>query len=180
MIAENKDMMRQLFKRIFIVQLVMISLLLLLSLIGYIRSNVYMGTIYFSFVVGCIGSGISLQQNIQKEKIDTVKLLSESWINTLMPFLYGGLLAVVTYILFMSGILSGDGGEGLFTSNLFPNFTRPELSENVKLNFRIVLEIRPVDVKDFGKLLVWCFISGYSERFVTSILKVMEQKEASK
>jgi len=31
-------------------------------------------------------------------------------------------------------------------------------------------------VADVGKLLVWSFLAGYSERFVTGILSTLEQK----
>ncbi len=91
-----------------------------------------------------------------------------------MPLLYGGLMAGIAYLLFVSGILSGDGGSGLFTSNLFPNFTEPQTKTEQLI--RAFLEIRPVSMKDTGKLLVWCFVAGYSERFVTGILKQLERR----
>lgn len=31
-------------------------------------------------------------------------------------------------------------------------------------------------MKDVGKLLVWCFVAGYSESFVTGILKQLESR----
>lgn len=91
--------------------------------------------------------------------------------------MYGGLMDVVTYLLFMSGILTGDGGDGLFTSNLFPNFDRPSVDgDGSMFNMRTVLTLRPVSVADVGKLMVWCFVSGYSERFVVGILGTLEDR----
>ena len=95
-----------------------------------------------------------------------------------MPLMYGGLMASVTYLLFMSGILTGDGGNGLFTSNLFPNFNRPAVAEDELLNMRMVLTLRPDGIADFGKLMVWCFVSGFSERFVMSVLGALEERAA--
>jgi hypothetical protein len=34
-----------------------------------------------------------------------------------------------------------------------------------------------VEVRDFGKLLIWAFVAGYSERFVTGILDTLENKK---
>ena len=76
-------------------------------------------------------------------------------------------MASVAYLLFMSGILTGEQGQGLFTSNLFPNFTHPVIPTGQLLTVPMILQIRPVSVADVGKLFVWCFLAGYSERFVT-------------
>jgi hypothetical protein len=38
------------------------------------------------------------------------------------------------------------------------------------------MEMAPVSMKDVGKLLVWCFVAGYSEKFVTGILKQLERR----
>ena len=90
---------------------------------------------------------------------------------TLMPLLYGGVMAGVTYLLFMSRILTGED-QGLFTSNLFPRFTDMPDPFNMKDYF-------DMDVRggtDLGKLLVWSFLAGYSEKFVTGILHQLESR----
>jgi len=96
-----------------------------------------------------------------------------------VPLLYGSLMASVAYLLFMSGILTGEQGQGLFTSNLFPNFTHPVIPTGQLLTVPMILQIRPCSVADVGKLFVWCFLAGYSERFVTGILSTLEQKGPS-
>ena len=94
-----------------------------------------------------------------------------------MPLLYGTLMAGVAYLLFMSEILSGDGGGGLFTTNIFPNFTKPDSSTPLVNQF---VTMTPDGMRNSGKLLVWCFIAGYSERFVTGILDQLEKKGQGK
>ena len=106
--------------------------------------------------------------------------LASSWVSSLMPVLYGGLMAAVAYVLFMSGILTGDGGQGLFTSNLFPNFTSPDQGAGGLLSVPVILKLRSESVKDFGKMLVWCFLSGYSEKFVAGILQSLEERTGGK
>ena len=83
-------------------------------------------------------------------------------------------MAAVAYMLFISRLLTGDDGGGLFTSNLFPLFAESSQVDGELLNLRHVLEIRPVGVGDAGKLMVWCFLAGYSEKFVTQILSTLE------
>jgi len=38
------------------------------------------------------------------------------------------------------------------------------------------IEMRPATIADVGKLMVWCFLAGYSERFVADILGQLERK----
>ena len=87
-------------------------------------------------------------------------------------------MAGFIYMAFMAGILTGDSGGGLFTSNLFPTFMAPRAApgSETTLNLHTVLEIRPKTVQDFGKLVAWCFLSGYSERLVPSLLASLEQR----
>ncbi|MCP5200244.1 MAG: hypothetical protein H6977_09525 [Gammaproteobacteria bacterium] len=137
-----------------------------------------LGSFPLSFLAGCLGGSIALLRRLPRAEAATIDALAASWITTLMPLMYGGLMASVTYLLFMSGILTGDGGNGLFTSNLFPNFNRPAVAEDELLNMRMVLTLRPDGIADFGKLMVWCFVSGFSERFVMSVLGALEERAA--
>ena len=61
--------------------------------------------------------------------------------------------------------------------NLFPVFSHPDRPSGEPLTIKTILAIRPLEVRDFGKLLVWEFVSGYSERFVTGILETLESKK---
>jgi hypothetical protein len=102
--------------------------------------------------------------------------VGHSYIDTMMPVLYGAILAGITYLLFMSGILSGAAGQGLLTTNLFPTFQfDTEIPEGASV-VRSFLRSRPATVPDLGKLLVWCFMAGYSEHFVIGILRQLDRR----
>jgi hypothetical protein len=132
------------------------------------------GTLIFTFLLGGLGGSMSLLRRLQSGRTFDGK-----WISTLMPILYGGVMALVAYFLFMSGIATGDGGRGLLTSNLFPNFKGAEIRTDNLLNVGDVLKIHPTTIQDVGKLLVWSFLAGYSERFLTSVLATLDRRAPS-
>lgn len=169
----------QVIRRIFVAQLSLIMSFGLLAIAAYTWPE-RIGSFFFAFLLGCIGGSVALLKRIRKSDPKVIEDLASDWISTLMPLLYGGLMASVAYLLFMSGILSGDGGNGLFTSNLFPNFTRPKPEAGELLSVRQIIQMRPETLKDVGKLLVWCFLAGYSERFVIGILKQLERSNEGK
>lgn len=156
-------------------QLCIVAAFCLLTIVGYFW---HIGSFFFGVFLGSLGGSIALLKRIRSEKASIIEEAAADIISTLMPILYGGLMAGVGYLLFMSGILSGEGGDGLFTSNLFPNFTTPSNTEE-KLIKRF-MQMEPETMKDVGKLLVWCFVAGYSESFVTGILKQLEQRGEDK
>lgn len=176
---DRKAQHRLVVRRLFIAQLGLLGLFCLLIVVLFFKTG-ELGSFPFSFFAGCLGGSIALIRRLPKADDSTIEALSYGWVSTLMPLLYGGFMAAVTYVLFMSGILTGDSGGGLFTSNLFPNFNRPEAEPGALLSVKIVLQLRPNTVEDLGKLLVWCFLSGYSERFVLGILGTLEERGSTK
>ena len=125
--------------------------------------------------MGALGGSMGLLRRVRSADERALAALDGDIVSTLMPLLYGGLMAGVGYLVFMSGILSGDGGQGLFTSNLFPSFVDPGAPDGELLSVRHFRKIRPASMPDAGKLLVWSFIAGYSERFVTGLLRHLER-----
>lgn len=165
-------------RTIFIIQIVLLLLLATTFTIGYSENGVQTGSFFYGILMGAIGASVSLMRRINAgDKVLVEKLTNDKVFSILRPILYGTLMAGVIYLMFMSGILSGDNGGGLFTTNLFPNFTKPD--ENLPLVKQFVNMI-PVGMKNSGKLLVWCFIAGYSERFVAGFLDQLEAKAQSK
>lgn len=174
-LQDRVKLVKLIYQRIFICQIVLMAACALLVVALTIFTS-QLGSFIFAFLFGCFGGSISLLRRLRRETAGHLELLTDSWISTCMPLLFGGIMAGVTYMLFMSGILTGDGGNGLFTSNLFPNFTHPPQPEGELLSLPYVLSIRPSNIADAGKLLVWCFIAGYSEKFVKTILGALEDR----
>ena len=155
-----------------------VALLALTALIVIINLffPAHLGSFLMSFIAGCVGGSITLLKRIKQEEEAVLRRLAGSWIAALLPMLYGGVMAAIAYLLFMSEVLSGEGGEGLFRSNLFPNFRLPDVGDEL-LTIKHVLAIRPESINDWGKLIVWCFIAGYSEKFVSDVLDSLLKKE---
>ena len=170
---QRQDLSKKIIHRVFIAQLVLILACAIAIVLLSLYTN-QLGSFIFAFFFGCFGGSISLIRRMHKEPISSLELVADSWISNLMPLMYGGLMAAVAYMLFVSGLLTGVNGEGLFTSNLFPDFKNISQAAGESLNIRHVLDIRPDTIGDAGKLLVWCFIAGYSEKFVTQVLSTLE------
>jgi hypothetical protein len=127
---------------------------------------------------------MSLLKRIRIEKIGMLKEIESSLVTTLMPLLYGGVLASVTYLLFLGCVLTGDGEGGLFTSNLFPEFSglncagssAAAVDSTESLNMKSMLQMKPKTIQDFAKLLVWSVLAGYSEKFVDGVLRTLERQ----
>jgi hypothetical protein len=76
-------------------------------------------------ISGFIGGFVGLQRRLKDLTPEDLQLISHSMVYTCLSPLVGGVLALLLYILFLSGLLSGD---------------------------------------------LWCFVAGYSERFVTDVI----------
>ncbi len=173
----SHDLTERILRRIFALQgLVLLGLLLLVVAGRHFTGH--LGSLPGSLLLGAFGGSLSLLRRLRTSRGRTIGRFASSLPAVAMPFVYGGLMAGVAYLLFLSGILTGEGGHGLLTSNLFPVFTSPPSEPGTLLNMNQVLQIRPASIQDLGKLLVWCFLAGYSERFVAGILQMLEQRGA--
>jgi len=159
---------------IFFIQIGLVFLIGLLFIIGSIDAGIRVGAFFFTIILGALGASVSLLRQVLDHSHFSNGLDNPFKVFTLViPIMYGTVMAGIAYLLFMSGILSGDGGNGLLTTNLFPNFIHPETADMTLMQqFR---QVTPDGMQNTGKLLVWCFLAGYSERFVTGILRRLEQ-----
>jgi hypothetical protein len=184
--TENRRRVAEsLIQRIFIAQLVCLILFGVSVAVGLIFPERF-GAFWLAFISGAIGGSLSLIKRIRVEKIEMLQEINSSLITTVMPLLYGGILASITYLLFLGCVLTGDGEGGLFTSNLFPEFEGLKCSaasegtggteQAQTLDMKQIIQIRPRSIQDFAKLLVWSVLSGYSEKFVDGILRTLERR----
>lgn len=112
---------------------------------------------------GMIGGFIGLQRRLKDLTITDLELIANSWVYTCLSPLVGGMLAFLLYILFISGLLTGD---------LFPQFTT---NTNIEVpGFPSIFQQHAGNYKDYAKLVFWCFIAGFSEHFVTDIISRFE------
>ncbi|MBX3746054.1 MAG: hypothetical protein KF833_12180 [Verrucomicrobiae bacterium] len=172
------DPLATVLRRIFLAQALLVAGVVALVIIGN-RFPGHLGSVPGSLLLGALGGSLSLLRRLKGGSDDVVARFATHLTAVIMPLVYGALMAGVAYLLFMSGILTGEGGQGLFTSNLFPLFTSPEIPDGTLLSMQQVLQIRPATVQDLGKLLVWCFLAGYSESFIVGILEVLERRQQS-
>ncbi len=114
-------------------------------------------------VCGILGGFVSLEQRLGRLPPEAHTLLSESWFQVLLRPLYGGIFALVAYVLLLSGLV---------TSALFPVFVYPPLPETgiTSQYFMLFLtDTVPAGGPDFAKLLFWSFAAGFTERLIPQI-----------
>lgn len=129
----------------------------------------------FVFTCGIIGGVISIQQRLPKLDARTLKMMSHSNYYLVLAPLVGGVLSLLLYMLFLSGLLSGD---------LFPNFvpdtvmrvvpgSDPQVMERVIVGEPGIGRIFTQGgegYQDYGKLFFWSFVAGYSEKFIPNVI----------
>ncbi|MEQ6889233.1 hypothetical protein ABE957_11160 [Halomonas sp. CS7] len=111
-----------------------------------------------------IGGFVSIQQRLNKVTEEELVLLDASWFQILLVPIFGGVFALVLYLLFLSGIVAGD----LFPAFSFP--TREDIPEGEDFMLRIFRDTYPSSGPDLAKLLFWSFVAGFTERFVPQLI----------
>jgi hypothetical protein len=96
-------------------------------------------------------------------QLDGIHLLMYS----LVPPIVGAVAAVVLYVVFVGDFL---GSGGLFPAMSCKPAEGAKDSGCTQL-FDVLNDYGPTTAKDYGKILVWAFIAGFSERFVPDTLQ---------
>ncbi len=146
-------------------------IIMTLSVLGVVVS-LFAATLFFRqrfmvswacFGTGLIGGFVSIQQRIKNVGEEELELLSRSWFQILLIPVYGGIFALVLYLAFLGGIVD---------SPLFPHFSIPTFSVPPSMNDmkNLFVGTYPQTGVDFAKLVFWCFVAGFSERFVPQII----------
>lgn len=119
---------------------------------------------------GLIGGFVGLQRRLKELTVDDLKLIAKSWVYTCLSPLVGGILALLLYVLFLSGLLSGD---------IFPHFVPDEAAQKLT-GFASIFQQHGDGYKEYAKLVFWCFVAGFSEHFVTDVISRFEGEAVKK
>jgi hypothetical protein len=155
-------LVKRVSKRLFVA---LLALLLLVAIVVAVSAlTAHVSVTYVVFPAGVIGGFVGIQRRVKKLSREDLALIADSWLYTVLSPLVGGILAIVLFVLFLSGLLQGD---------LFPAFVPPSASPPSR--FTELFQMRAESVQDYAKLIFWAFVAGYSERFVTDVIGQFEQ-----
>lgn len=128
------------------------------------RTGVYSDILLLVFCAGSVGAVINNYYRLAKlSDVDKVALEAlDGAVFTMQIYvsvLISGVLALVMYGLFLSGLLQGD---------LFPKFKNT--AQDFESVFQLLRVVIPNHNIDTAKAIVWAFIAGFSERLVPNVL----------
>jgi len=148
-----------LWKRLFVLLVGILALCLIVLAIG----NEYRGGILV-FLIGNIGGYVGFHKSLGGLKDGEIIDLATSWWSIIAPSFIGGVLAMVLYILFLSGIISGE---------LFPRFKPESTAAQGVLS---LLDQKADDLHSYAKLFFWSFVGGFNQKHVVDIIESVKAK----
>ena len=116
------------------------------------------------FLIGTIGSYVSVHRGLAELKDEEVIGLSSTWLAIIVPSFVGGVLALVLYGLFLSSILSGE---------LFPKW---EITKNSEQGLKAFKTQYADGMASYAKLFFWSFIAGFNQKYVVDIINSVKGK----
>jgi len=113
--------------------------------------------------IGLIGASLSIEQRIRSIGIDGVSLIDVLKVGQgglMVARLSGVFFAIVLTLIFAGGLISG---------SLFPKY--PTITPPNDFNLLDFLKnLMPQGFENQYKLLFWCFVAGFAERFVPDVV----------
>ncbi|WP_411727508.1 hypothetical protein [Methyloglobulus sp.] len=121
------------------------------------------------FIVGNIGGYVGIHRNLTTLSDVEVAQLSSSWLGLVVPSFVGGILASVLYLLFISGIISGE---------LFPKIVEDTVQEGDKKleGFLVVFSQHADGAAEYAKLLFWTFVAGFNQKYVVDVIESIKSR----
>jgi hypothetical protein len=157
-------------RRLIMMTLIALGFVAAIFLITLITGRRFMVS-WACFGCGLVGGFVSIQQRMKDVKDEELDLLSRSWFQILLIPVYGGIFAIVLYLVFLSGIVEG----ALFPQLSVPAFGTPPSSEDMK---NLFISTYPTTGVDLAKLIFWSFVAGFSERLVPQIINKTGPKDS--
>jgi hypothetical protein len=146
-------------ERLLVCLLSVVVLLLILFVV--LMSSDRIVTLPVILLFGSLGAFVSLQRRLKDLTEEDLTLFRESIAYTLLAPVAGAVMAGVLYLLLISGLLGGQ---------LFPVFDADNPSTTSAIGIAKLFQAEAAGAADYAKLLFWCFVAGFSERFVTDII----------
>lgn len=159
----RQEALRILWKRLLILLVVM--LVISTSVMVSATFADFGNTGILVFMVGNIGGYVGMHRSLGDMKDEEVVGLAASWWSIVAPSVVGGVLALVLYVLFMSGILGGD---------LFPKIESDE-TEAVKSLKALALQ-HAKGLTEYAKLFFWSFVAGFNQKYVVDVINSVRAK----
>jgi hypothetical protein len=159
----NAEIMRRVTNRLLIC-LGTIFAVCVLIVIGYRVYGLAIPGVVLPIAFGIVGGFISIQRRLKQLGPQDLELIATSWAYAVLPPFVGGLLAVVLYCFFIAGLIQGA---------MFPAFG---VDNAAVTGLASLFEASAKSYSDYGKLVVWSFLAGFAETFVTDILGVYAKK----
>jgi hypothetical protein len=121
------------------------------------------------FIAGNIGGYVGIHRMLNSLSDTEIIQLSFSWLGLVVPSFVGGILACVLYLLFISGIISG---------NLFPKIIADTFETGtVRPNSFVVIFHQHADgAPEYAKLLFWSFVAGFNQKYVVDIIESIKSR----
>lgn len=134
------------------------------GLLGRVGLNINLEFLAVIVLPGVLGGLISTLRRIQTVKLNgnadlALTQLQQNNLSILLSPFYGGIFAFLLFCLLAGSFVSG---------NLFPNITFDHLWGGAGL---------PADSGELAKLIIWCFIAGFSETFVPDRLDQLSKQK---
>jgi hypothetical protein len=121
------------------------------------------------FITGNIGGYVGIHRNLSNLSDTEIIQLSSSWFGLIVPSFVGGILACVLYLLFISGIISGE---------LFPRIIE-DGTHNVmiqKESFAMIFNQHADGGAEYAKLLFWTFVAGFNQKYVVDVIETIKSR----
>ena len=161
----RQELIRVVSNRLFVVLAFFLLLMAFWSTVVFFKNSSFTGAALAPVIfMGVLGGLIGLQNRLKQLPAEDLMLLARSTSYLLLAPLVGGFLAVLLFILFISGLLEG---------GLFPKFVADADAADSR-GIRRLMAVHGLTHHTYGKLMFWCFVAGFSERFVTNIIGKFE------